>query len=254
MSHLQSKPLLVTIITIVYNGEKYLEDTILSVLSQSYKNIEYIIVDGGSNDRTLNIVKKYENDISKFISEKDQGISDAFNKGIKLASGDLIGMINADDWYEENAVELIVNNYSATNEIICGNVKLFKNEHTFKSKKSSLKNIEKEMSIWHPGMFCPKSIYDTIGGYDLHYKILMDYDFVLRAYNAGTPFKFIESDVANMRYGGVSNQLITKSMKESLLIKNKYFGVTIRHYFEFVYFQLYYNTIINLKNLIYRQS
>src|SRR5574344_2512884 len=105
------KPL-ITIITVCYNSEKTIERTIKSVVNQTYKNIEYIFIDGASSDKTLDIIKKYMKEYSfiKLISEKDNGIYDAMNKGISLSTGSIIGMINSDDYYELDAVESIVNN------------------------------------------------------------------------------------------------------------------------------------------------
>ncbi len=97
----------ISIITIVFNGEKYLDQTIRSVLDQNYPSVQYIIIDGGSTDNSINIIKKYEKDLYFWISEKDNGISDAFNKGIARATGDIIGIINADDWYEHNTFERV---------------------------------------------------------------------------------------------------------------------------------------------------
>ena len=104
--NINSKPLF-SIITVVYNNEKFLEETIQSVLNQKFQNFEYIIIDGGSSDKTLDIIKKYENEIDYWISEKDRGIYDAFNKGMSLAKGDFIGIINSDDTYMNNALEII---------------------------------------------------------------------------------------------------------------------------------------------------
>ncbi|MCB0383237.1 MAG: glycosyltransferase, partial [Psychroserpens sp.] len=106
-----TKEPLISIITVVFNGEKYLQQTIDSVTNQTYKNIEYIIIDGGSTDETLNIIKANESHIDFWISERDNGLYDAMNKGISKAKGELIGMINSDDWYELNAVETVVNTY-----------------------------------------------------------------------------------------------------------------------------------------------
>jgi glycosyltransferase involved in cell wall biosynthesis len=115
--HERSEPL-VSIITVVFNGERYLEETIKSVINQTYKNIEYIIIDGGSTDNTLNIIKKYEDKIDYWISEKDKGIYDAINKGIKLSRGELIGIINADDYYEIDVLEKVVSIYTKDSEVI----------------------------------------------------------------------------------------------------------------------------------------
>ena len=101
------KPL-VSIVTIVYNGEKHLEQTIQSVLNQTYSNIEYIIIDGGSKDNTINIIEKYSDRLAYWISEKDNGISDAFNKGIAKSTGEIVGLINADDWYDFDAIKHVV--------------------------------------------------------------------------------------------------------------------------------------------------
>jgi glycosyltransferase involved in cell wall biosynthesis len=99
---------LVSIVTIVYNGEKHLEQTIRSVLNQTYPKIEYIIIDGGSTDRSPDIIRKYNKSLAYWVSEKDNGVSDAFNKGIAKSTGDIIGLINSDDWYEETTVENVV--------------------------------------------------------------------------------------------------------------------------------------------------
>jgi len=243
--------ILVSIVTIVFNGEKTLEKTIKSVLDQNYENIEYIIIDGGSTDSTLNIIKKYHSKISYWISEKDNGISDAFNKGIKKANGEIIGIINADDWYEKDAIENVVKEYTRNNEIICARIYLWNSETHFKLKTSTLEGIERQMKIWHPGVFIPKKVYSEIGLYDVNVKVLMDYDFILRCIQRNIKFKFIEACISNMKYGGVSNQLITKSMKEGLLIKNKYFGNKIKHLIDYYYFNLYFHSIIYVKKIIY---
>jgi len=101
---------LISIVTVVYNGAKHLEQTILSVLKQSYPNVEYLIIDGGSTDGTLEIIRQYEEAIDYWISETDKGIYDAMNKGISLASGDYIVFLNADDWYERGAIESVAQN------------------------------------------------------------------------------------------------------------------------------------------------
>jgi glycosyltransferase involved in cell wall biosynthesis len=243
---------LVSIITIVYNGVTYIEDTIKSVLSQTYNNIEYLLIDGGSTDGTLDVIKRYENKGIKWISEKDKGISDAFNKGIKLSNGTIIGIINADDWYENDAIEKIVKLYVDDNTILCGSVRLYNSSTKFNIKISSLAGVESKMDVWHPGMFVPTDVYKKVGLYDINYKVLMDYDFVVRCYKLNVSFKIVNNVVANMRYGGISNKLISKSMKEALAIKNKYFGTSVKNNLEYLYFNLYYHTIIFIKGIIYK--
>ena len=116
----------ISIITIVFNGEKYLDQTIRSVLDQKYPSIQYIIIDGGSTDTSINIIKKYEKDLYFWISEKDNGISDAFNKGIARATGDIIGIINADDWYEPKTFERVAQQMDDA-DICFGDVQFWKN-------------------------------------------------------------------------------------------------------------------------------
>jgi glycosyltransferase involved in cell wall biosynthesis len=117
---------LVSIITVVRNGEKYLKQTINSVLNQSYRNIEYLIIDGDSKDKTLKIIKKYNNKIDYWISQKDNGLWDAMNKGIKLASGSIIGIINSDDIYNKNAVKTAVNYLKNNFDFVFGSVQKYK--------------------------------------------------------------------------------------------------------------------------------
>ncbi|TVR02186.1 MAG: glycosyltransferase, partial [Desulfovibrionales bacterium] len=114
---LPDKPL-ITVITVVLNGAKHLEETILSVLNQTYDNVEYIIIDGGSTDETLDIIRKYEHAIDYWVSEKDEGIYDAMNKGIKCATGEVVGIINADDYYHANSLESISKAFESSEKII----------------------------------------------------------------------------------------------------------------------------------------
>src|SRR5450432_1041994 len=143
---------LISIITIVFNGERHLEQTIQSVLDQTYSNLQYIIIDGGSTDQTINIIKKYEKDIYFWISEKDKGISDAFNQGIARATGDIIGIINADDWYEPTAIERVAGEMCEA-DICYGDNQLWKHERSEIIQKGNLKLLSKEMTINHPTVF-----------------------------------------------------------------------------------------------------
>lgn len=219
---------LVSVITIVYNGKKYLEQTIQSVLSQSYKNIEYIIVDGGSTDGTLDIIRKYDSQLAYWKSEPDKGISDAFNKGISLATGELIGILNADDWYEPEAIANIIRQYEP-NSVLHGN-KQYWNQDGSKAHQAipNLGILPLEMSLNHPTVFVSKCLYDVYGVFDLNYKLAMDYHLLLRLYSAGAKFIHIDHIITNMRLGGVSAN-IEGCYREVLRAKNEVLGNRISH-------------------------
>jgi len=203
---------LVSIITVVYNGDKTLEQTIQSVINQTYKNIEYIIIDGVSTDSTLDIIKKNESHINYWISEPDNGLYDAMNKGIRMAKGELIGMINSDDWYELNAVELIVEAYNNNSEkrifhgdrydILKNGIKRIRKFHP-----SKLKFLYYGMTYNHPSMFFHKEIYKH-KLYNIHLRALSDYEFVLNQYiNDKRVFIYIPEAYVNYRLDGVSAQM-----------------------------------------------
>lgn len=215
----------VSIITVVFNGVKTLEQTIQSVINQTYKNIEYIIIDGGSTDGTLDIIKKYEDKISFWISEKDKGLYDAMNKGISFAKGEIIGMINSDDWYEANAVELIVQAYGKNpdKKIFHGDRFDVKEDGSRKIRKfhpSKTKFMYYGMTYNHPSMFVKKEVYQQ-RLYSNEMKSLSDYEFVLYwflrqpnwFYNIPLPF-------VNYRLDGISaNIKMVDSLKQGYKAK-----------------------------------
>jgi len=212
---------LVSIITIVLNGENYLEGTIKSVIKQTYDNVEYIVIDGGSSDTTLDIIKKYEDQIDYWVSESDDGIVDAFNKGISLCAGDIIGIINADDWYELDAIEKVVerNNRPA---VFCGNVQYWdgvKQEYIF---TTNIHGLPKEMTVNHPATFVSASIYKQYGVFDPKYRYAMDYELLLRFYAMGADFVKIDSVLSNMRLAGLSDTCRAESYRDVRLAKIQY--------------------------------
>ena len=197
---------LVTIITVVFNGEKYLEETILSVLNQTFDNIEYIIVDGSSTDSTLEIISKYENAIDYWISEPDKGIYDAMNKGISLCSGTIIGLINAGDTYTKDAIKTIVKEYNNNPlRIIVGDCKVMLNQaNKWFIRKGDIASLPYN-TLPHPPVFVPLAIYKKHGLFDINFKIAGDHDFLCRCYQNEVKFSYVSEVVAISSPPGLSS-------------------------------------------------
>jgi glycosyltransferase involved in cell wall biosynthesis len=202
----------VSVITVCYNSVATIEDTILSVIKQSYPNIEYIIIDGGSNDGTQDIIKKYEHHINYWISETDKGIADAWNKGIRKASGEIIGIINADDFYEKDAVNVAVQKLTASPDygFVFGNLEVIGKDGRKKYLLQGSQNYERQINydmpqIPHPTVFVKKYIYAQCGLFDVAYKTALDYEFLLRLHKNGVKGVYIDYTFATMRLGGESD-------------------------------------------------
>ncbi len=221
----------ISLITVSYNSEKTIKDTLESVLNQSYDNYEYIVIDGKSNDNTISIVKEYEkkfNSKLKYISEKDKGIYDAMNKGIKIASGDIIGILNSDDVLAhknvfKNIVENINENDGIYSNLLMLDENLNKPYRLFKSKKVS-KKLGWHMP--HPTLYLKKDVYKRCGNFNINYKIAADLDFMLRIINSSLKLKYYNDFFVYMRSGGASTAGLKgyyKNFKESynVLRKNK---------------------------------
>jgi glycosyltransferase involved in cell wall biosynthesis len=214
----------VSVITITFNSENTLRETIESVLSQDYKDLEYIIVDGGSTDGTIDIIRNYEDKISKWISEPDQGISDAFNKGIAMSSGELIGIINSDDMYLHDAISSIVATIDENTDVIHGNMIMFgeNRPETLHKQKVPLTHFYKGMAVHHPATFIRARAYKKYGFYNLKYKSSMDRELLLRMYHKGAIFQYIDLCVAKYRRGGTSTKLFHIAQNETREISVKY--------------------------------
>ena len=203
------KPL-ISIITVVWNGEKHLENTIRSVINQSYDAIEYIIIDGGSTDATLDILKKYDDKIDYWLSEPDAGIYDAMNKGIALTTGELIGIINADDFYLDGAINKIVSaamQYPAAS-VFHANLKMIFPDNTsliYYSKQKLSKNDVYLMPVYHPTVFIRRECYERYGLFDTQYKFVADYDLILRLLlDHKLIFHYLNETITCMRWGGAT--------------------------------------------------
>ncbi|MDF1549850.1 MAG: glycosyltransferase family 2 protein [Bacteroidales bacterium] len=228
---LSNKNPLVSIITTVKNGEKHLEQCIQSVINQDYKNIEYIMIDGGSTDNTIDIIKKYEKNISYWISEKDIGIYDGMNKGIKNATGYYICVLNADDYYTDNhQISIVMKRLINNNvEFVYSDAKILKINGEIKEKGSSplSTDILLRNYIFHPTLICKKTVFTKIGLYNTNYMIAADYDFVLRLYLGNFKWEKVATFSVCIREGGMS-YYNPKALEEYKSILKSYNLFTIK--------------------------
>lgn len=216
----------VSIITVCYNSQKTIEKTLKSVLSQTYNNIEYIIIDGLSVDHTRDILTSYEKKFIdkgieyKIISEKDSGIYNAMNKGIYVATGNLVGIINSDDWYEANAIKTAVTIYHKNPyDILCGGTYIWKKEQLYKEKKVRNRRYVTSRDWSHPGMFVKRDYYKSKGVYKENV-FYADLDFYFRSRKNGANIVFTSAVLSNFRLGGISNRKKTSEL--IMRIKDRY--------------------------------
>ena len=210
-----------TIITPTFNSREFIEETLESVLSQEGAELEYIFVDGGSTDGTLDIIKRYAAADAriKWISEPDEGIADAFNKGIALAGGEIVGIINSDDSYLPAALRMVAESAAAYPECDVFHGDIVRLDQAGR-ELFVLKPLDIETSVWrempvnHPATFVRRQAYGAIGGFDVSLRYAMDYDLVLRLHKAGCRFCYIEAPLASMRYGGASDASFVKGLLE----------------------------------------
>jgi len=201
----------VSIITISFNTENTIGNTLKSVEGQSYKNIEHIIIDGGSKDNTLEICNSFSH-ISKIISEPDNGVYDAFNKGLELVTGDVVGFLNADDiFYNENSVQEIANIFlNNETDIVYGNLDYVNKEgkviRNWTSRPYEKGLVKKAWMPAHPTFYCKKEVYDLLGGYNDSFKIGGDFELCLRFLEVNKiPSFYLNKKLVKMLIGGISN-------------------------------------------------
>ena len=208
---------MISIITATYNSAETINDTIKSVLCQTNKDFEYIIVDGGSTDETIDIVKSYESEFSgrlKWVSEKDKGIYDAMNKGIKMASGDIIGILNSDDYYtSDDILQTIADAFKCQNvDAIYGDIHFIKDGlpdkcvRYYSSRLFSPFWLRFGFMPAHPSFYCKREVFDKSGLYRLDYKIGSDYEMMVRLFRKHKiSSRYVPKDFVTMRTGGASN-------------------------------------------------
>ena len=209
-----------SIVTVTLNSKNNLCEALDSVRHQDYINFEHLIVDGGSSDGTVEIIRKYAADDNRvrWISEADDGIADAFNKGIRMASGNIIGILNSDDRYATGALKMVAEAVALHPEcdIFHGDMLRYQDDTPLFLLKSSdvQRNIWHEMPLNHPATFVTRKAYQQVGLFDTRLKLAMDYDMILRLYRAGFCFWHIDEVLAHMRYGGISDERMMDGLKE----------------------------------------
>ncbi len=224
---------LISIITVCLNSEKTIERTLQSVVKQTYSNIEYIIIDGKSTDKTLNIINKYKEIFREkmtVISEEDGGLYDAMNKGIRLAHGEMIALLNSDDWYEDNTIDSVMQKYETADTDTCivyGMLRRIKDnsEHSIQFLHADFLETE---GMCHSSCFISRKAYEISGLYDTHYRIASDFDLLIRMKRAGVKFIPVYSVLTNFLMGGTSSAYgILAELNE---IKYRYHIISRRRY------------------------
>lgn len=216
----------ISIITVVWNNERTIKDAMDSVLSQTYKNIEYIIIDGASTDGTVEIIQSYGDKITKFVSEKDNGLYDAMNKGIGLATGDIVGILNSDDFYiDEFVIEKVVKEFKSKNvDSVYADLVFVKPDNLDKVVRyydSSHFSSEKFAYGWmpaHPTFFVKKEVYQKYGLFKTDYKIAADYELLTRFLGKNNvSSSYIKEPIVKMRIGGAS----TSGIKSNYILNKE---------------------------------
>jgi glycosyltransferase involved in cell wall biosynthesis len=214
----------VTIITVVLNSELLIERTLRSVANQTYQNTEYIVIDGASTDKTVDIIKRYSSKISLFITEPDHGVYDAMNKAIEYATGDWLIFLNAGDLFNSTETVSNISPYLEENKetaIVYGDVLIDFSFFTNHVRSRPIDDIKNVMITNHQACFINSTVH-KLTKYDLKYKIASDYDFILKLYNSGYTISQVNLTVSRVQPGGISDTKRDKTFFEYLIIKNKY--------------------------------
>lgn len=211
---------LVSLITVVLNGGDTVSRTFESVFAQYYQPIEYIVIDGGSTDGSVDLIRQHETSLAYWISEPDRGISDAFNKGLEIARGDYIGLLNADDWLSPDQIGTAVRTLQSSKAgFVFGDLLYHAPNgtplHQIQGDSDYISKIRSRMpALNHPTMLVKRQVFNDIGGFDRRYQVAMDYDWVLRAHLAGHRGRYAETILGHMTLAGTSDQQFVRSLLE----------------------------------------
>jgi glycosyltransferase involved in cell wall biosynthesis len=220
---------LVSIITVVRNGEKTLERTIQSVKEQTYESIEYIVIDGASKDTTLKIIRKHEESIDYWLSEPDNGIYDAFNKGVSACTGEFIGILNSDDWMSQDQISNAVKSFSDSGaDFVHGDIYYHKKkgEKIFKCGDANYSEIIQKMmpQLYHTTMLCKSELFRKVGLFRTTFRIAGDYDWFIRVHSQGFKGVYEPQITGHMKIGGISTTFRRRAVLEGFIacVKNGY--------------------------------
>lgn len=217
----------VSIVTVTLNSARHVRQAIESVVAQATADLQYIVVDGQSSDDTVAIVESFRpvmGDRLVVVSEPDAGLYDAMNKGIGLATGDVIGILNSDDEYVPGALEAVTHAFRRGDvDIVYGNVLMVNGEETWVNR-GNVSEMRDGMSIDHPGCFVRRSAYERWGRFDTHYRFAADYDFLLRCFLGGARFAHVDRVVARFEYGGKSSRSFDIRRREVFAIHARQLG------------------------------
>lgn len=245
----------VSIITVTYNSDVTLQDTIDSIASQDYPDIEYIIVDGNSTDNTVSIIESNLSTVSLWVSEPDKGLYDAMNKGIKMATGDIVGIINSDDFYHRSdAISQIVQGFQDSGkQSVYTDIRfvnpdnLDKTVRYYNSKRFKLRKLKKGIMPAHPTFFTYRENFEKYGYYRTDYKIAADFELLVRfLYKHKLGHHYLPIDLMKMRTGGLS----TKSWKSNYIINKENYRACIENGLNTNYLLLYSRYFKKLLELI----
>lgn len=248
----------ISVITVCYNSEKTIRRTIESVLNQKYSNVDYVIIDGGSTDGTVNIIREYEKEIAYWCSEKDKGIYDAMNKGIIRSKGEIIAFMNSDDWYNDNIFKKVASYFKSTNvEMMYGDYNIVWSDDLVEKvclDNLNLDDIYYKNLFCHQALFMKRELFNRIGMYNLNYKFAADYEWILRSYLGKVKFGYFPEIICYFKFGGASAVYKKSGAIENKKIKLRLLPERLREKYhskiEQAYLSEYNNIFYNIYNAI----
>ncbi len=222
----------ISVITPTFNSESTILRTVQSVVSQGFNEIEYIVIDACSTDSTIEQISQYKEQV-KLFSESDSGIFDGMNKGVELSQGQIIGIINSDDWYLSGSLQTVWDAFQNLDcDVLIGGVDVYLNNNQIESRIHNVNELENHM-VSHPGVFIKRRVYEEIGGYSLTYRVASDYDFLLRVLKSGYKLSVIHKSLSAYSLGGYSDSpnVRIKSIFETEIIRHRHGIITYKRAF-----------------------